>query len=141
MKTLEEEINENGKILFTNIGKSMNPLIKQDRDILIIEKINGKLKKYDIPLYKRDNGQYVLHRILSVRDNEYVICGDNCYVKEYGIRDTNIIGILTGIVRNGKQIKMTDLKYKIYTHLWCDLFFIRAFALKTRNFLKRMINK
>ena len=141
MKTIEEEINENGKLVFTNVGTSMKPLIKQDRDILIIEKTNGKLKKYDIPLYKRKDGQYVLHRILNVSNDEYVICGDNCYIKEYGITDSNIIGVLTAIVRKGKQVKTTDFKYKLYTHIWCDLFFIRAFMLRMFKFLKRMINK
>ena len=141
MKTIEEEINENGKLVFTNVGTSMKPLIKQDKDILIIEKTNGKLKKYDIPLYKRKDGQYVLHRILNVSNDEYVICGDNCYIKEYGITDSNIIGVLTAIVRKGKQVKTTDFKYKLYTHIWCDLFFIRAFMLRMFKFLKRMINK
>ena len=141
MKTFEEEINEKGKIIFTNVGRSMFPLIRQDKDIMIIEKVNGRLKKYDVPLYHRDSGKYVLHRILKVRENDYVICGDNCYIKEYGITDSNIVGVLTAIMRDGKEIKITDLKYKIYTHLWCDLFFIRAFILRAISVIRRMKKK
>ena len=84
MTRFEDIIERDGRLGYTNIGDSMCPLIRQDRDILIIEKPQGKLKKYDVPLYKRDNGQYVLHRILKVRENDYVICGDNRYGKEYG---------------------------------------------------------
>lgn len=137
--TFEEEINETGKLIYTNVGDSMMPLIRQGKDLLIIEKVNGRLKKYDVPLYKRDSGQYVLHRILKVRKNDYVICGDNRWGREYGIQDRHIIGVLTGIIRDGKEISVNDKKYKIYVHLWCDFFWIRAFILRTKHFIKRRL--
>lgn len=135
--TFEEEIEKNGKIIYTNVGDSMMPLIKQGRDVLVISKVNGRLKRYDVPLYKRKNGQYVLHRILKVRKNDYVICGDNRYGKEYGITDSEIIGVLSGIIRNGKEISASDKKYRAYVHLWCDFYFVRAFVLRLKHFVKR----
>lgn len=135
--TFEEEIARTGKLIYTNIGDSMMPMIRQNRDLLIIEKVNGRLKKYDVPLYKRDSGQYVLHRILKVRKHDYVICGDNRWRKEYGITDHHIIGVLTGIVRNGKTVSVKDKKYRLYVHLWCDLFAVRALILRAKNTLKR----
>ena len=137
MSDFRRELNRNGKIIYTNVGDSMMPLIKQGRDVLIIEKTHGRLKKYDIPLYQRDSGQYVLHRILKVREKDYVICGDNRWQKETGITDRHIIGVLTGIIRNGKEISVQDRKYQIYVHLWCDFFSVRAFVLRTGHFLKR----
>ena len=95
MARFEDVIERDGRLVYTNVGDSMRPLIRQDRDILIIEKPHGRLKKYDVPLYKRDSGQYVLHRVLKVRPDDYVICGDNRYNKEYGITDRHIIGVLT----------------------------------------------
>ena len=80
--TFEKEIERTGKLIYTNLGDSMMPIIRQNRDLLIIEKVNGRLKKYDVPLYKRDSGQYVLHRILKVRKNDYVMCGDNRWQKD-----------------------------------------------------------
>ena len=131
----------NGKLIYTNKGDSMMPLIKQNRDLLIIKPVNGRLKKYDVPLYKRDSGQYVLHRILKVRSNDYVICGDNRWVKEYGISDKHIIGVLAAVVRNGREITMNDRKYRLYVHLWCDLFPLRAFIVHAVHKLKRMVRK
>lgn len=139
--TFEEQLTKNGKLIYTNKGDSMMPLIKQDRDLLIIKPVHGRLKKYDVPLYKRDSGQYVLHRILKVRKNDYVICGDNRWVKEYGITDKHIIGVLTAVVRNGKKVSITDWKYKLYVHLWCDLFPIRAFIVHVISKLQRMKRK
>ena len=141
MTRFEDVIERDGRLIYTNVGDSMRPLIRQDRDILIIGKPNGRLKKYDVPLYKRDSGQYVLHRILKVRERDYVICGDNRYSKEYGITDRHIIGVLTAVVRDGKEIPITDRRYRLYVHLWCDFFPIRVFILKARKFPKWLKRK
>lgn len=140
MSDFRSELQKHGKIIYTNVGDSMMPLIKQGRDVLIIsKKPKGRLKRYDVPLYQRDSGQYVLHRILKVRKNDYVICGDNRSHPETGISDRHIIGILTGIIRNGKELSLSSLKYRIYVHLWCDCFSIRAFLIRVRDYLRRRL--
>ena len=144
MTTFEEILERDGKLVYTNVGDSMRPLIRQDRDLIIIEKPQGRLNKYDVPLYRRDSGQYVLHRILKVRSDDYVICGDNRWKKEYGITDRHIIGVLTAVVRDGREIPVTDRKYRLYVHMWCDFFPIRAFLLKAKilpKWLKRKYGK
>ena len=141
MSTFEEEIERTGKLVYTNVGDSMMPLIKQGRDLLIIEKPDGRLKRYDIPLYKRDSGQYVLHRVLKVRENDYVICGDNRYCKEYGITDRHIIGVLTSVVRDGKELDFGSFGYRLYVFLWCGLFPARAFILRIKHYAKRITGK
>lgn len=137
--TFEDEIKRTGRIIYTNVGDSMMPLIKQGRDVLVISVVNGRLKRYDIPLYKRDSGQYVLHRILKVRKNDYVICGDNRCNKEYGITDRHIIGVLSGIIRDGREIPVTNIKCRIYAHLWCDFFPVRVLIIRIRQIFKRRL--
>ena len=141
MTKFEDIIERDGGLVYTNVGDSMMPLIKQGRDLIIIEKPKGRLKKYDVPLYKRDNGQYVLHRILKVRNDDYVICGDNRFSKQYGISDRHIIGVLTAVVRNGREVPVTDRRYNAYVHLWCDLFPVRASILKVKMFPKWITRK
>lgn len=137
--TYEEELSAHGKIIRTNKGTSMMPLLREGRDVMIIERPTGRLKKYDVPLYKRKDGSYVLHRVLKVRENDYVICGDHLTKKEYGITDEDIIGVLTGVIRNGKTVSTTDLSYRLYTHLWCDFFYIRVLILHAKGFFARAI--
>ena len=139
--TFEEQLAQTGRLIYTNKGDSMMPLIKQDRDLLVIKPVNGRLKKYDVPLYRRDSGQYVLHRILKVRKDDYVICGDNRWSKEYGISDRHIIGVLTAVVRDGRVVSFESWKYKLYVHLWCDFFPVRALITHVISKLKRMKRK
>lgn len=136
--SFEQELNEKGVLIYTNVGDSMLPFIRQNRDLIIIKKYQGRLKKYDVPLYKRDSGQYVLHRVLKVRRNDYVLCGDNRCNKECGISDKHIIGVLTAVKRNGRTINVTDRKYRIYVHLWCDFFPIRAAIIRLRTLIKKI---
>lgn len=139
--SFEQQLALHGRLVYTNVGNSMEPLIRQGRDLLIIEPARGRLRKYDIPLYRRDSGQYVLHRILKVRKEDYVICGDNRCRREYGITDRHIIGVLTGIVRNGREISLSHWRYRLYVHLWCDFFHIRAAILKARSLFRRIRKK
>lgn len=151
--SLSELLDKEGRLIYSNVGDSMMPLIKQGRDLLVIEKpaawdklpkdsTTGKLKKYDIALYKRDGGKnYVLHRVLKVRNNDYVICGDNRWNREYGITDRHVLGVLTSVIRDGKEKKLGGWRYNLYVSCWCSLFPVRAFILRGLTFLKRIFRK
>lgn len=117
---IEQYLKEKGTLTYTFKGSSMRPLLRQGRDLYTLaSKSSDRCKKYDIVLYRNaQKGKYVLHRIVEVRDDDYVILGDNCISKEYGVRDEDIIGVVTSINRNGKNIDVSDLKYRIYTHIW-----------------------
>ena len=139
--SIKEELLRSGYIVYTNKGVSMMPLLRQDKDLMIIEKKKeGSLKKYDAVLFLRDNGQYVLHRILKVREKDYWIVGDHCVSGEY-VREEQIIGVLTGVIRDGKRISVTDRKYRFYVWLWCDFYPVRFFLLRMKSLAYRAVRK
>ena len=116
--TFEELLERDGKLVYTNVGTSMLPLLRQGRDLFIVEKRGpGRLKAGDVVLYRRPPDKYVLHRIVEVREGEYVILGDNCVNRVFGIVDGDILGVMTGFVRNGRQHAVTDRGYRLYTWL------------------------
>lgn len=137
--SFEEILEKEGRLIYSNVGDSMLPLIRQGRDLLIIERAKGRLKKFDVPLYRRDSGQYVLHRVMEVREDDYVLCGDNRWSKEYGITDRQILGVLTAVVRDGRELSVRDPRYRAYVCLWCGLYPLRAFFLRGIHVLRRMI--
>lgn len=138
--TFEKELQEKGVIIYTNVGTSMQPLIRQSKDIMIIsrvDRIGRKLKKMDVPLYKRDSGQYVLHRIVKVTEDGYVLRGDNTYGNEYGITDQHIIGVLTGVIRNGKEISVSSYGYVLYSYMWYYTYYIRKMVVWMKRKIRR----
>ena len=140
--SFEQQLAAYGRLVYTNVGTSMRPLIRQGRDLMVISpKPEGRLHRYDVPLYRHDNGRYVLHRILKVREHDYVICGDNCIWREFGITDSQILGVLTAIIRDGKtEIPVTDPGYLRKVHLWCALYPVRA-VLRRLRMLPRHIRR
>ena len=142
MKThsFEEVLAKDGYLVYTNVGFSMLPLLRQRRDIIEIRRKDPKVrcKRYDAVLYKRGD-KYILHRILKVCPDDYVICGDHCIRREYGVTDDQIIGVLTRVIRNGKSIYPSDLGYRFYVHLWCDFYHIRVAILYAKRVV-RVIN-
>ena len=107
-RSFEEILEKEGRLVYSSVGDSMLPLIRQGRDLLVIARPDGRLKRFDVPLYRRDSGQYVLHRVLKVRENDYVLCGDNRWAKEYGVTDRQILGVRTAVVWDGRELSVTD---------------------------------
>ncbi len=138
-----EDAVSRGNFVIHPKGVSMWPMIRYGKDSVVINPCEGRLKKYDIPLYKDRLGRYVVHRIIEVTDTGYVICGDGLFEIEYDITDKNIIGVVTGFFRKEKYISVESKSYLRYVHFWVDNFYLRKPTIKlvrklrnARHFIK-----
>ena len=112
----ENYLDRFGTLTYTNVGTSMMPLLRQGKDLFILKKRGPeRLAVGDVVLYRRPPDKYVLHRIVEVRPEDYVILGDNCAAREYGIRDEDILAVMTGYVRDGVEHSVTEKAYRDYT--------------------------
>lgn len=90
-------------------GFSMHPFIR-NKDTLTISPFKGKARCGDILTVVNHNGNgLVVHRLIKQNTGLHYIKGDNSgpfgnYNK--GILKNNIIGIVTGIERNRKKIRI-----------------------------------
>ena len=131
---IEEVLKEQGMFINTTTGYSMFPMLRDRKDTIVITPYEGRLKKFDVPLYKVED-RYILHRIIEVLPDSYVIRGDNCEMKEYGITDQDILGVLTSFYRGDKEVNMNGLGYRFYVRLWYYTFGLR----KAVKFLYRKV--
>ncbi len=117
---ISETLEKQGMIVSVPVGTSMWPMLRNRKDHIVIRKATAPLKRYDVPLYQRTNGKLVLHRILDITPEGYVLCGDNQFQKEYGVKQEQILGVLTAFYRGDKMIDcVSDKKYLRYVKVWC----------------------
>ena len=119
IQIIKEKLNSGGTVTFTPHGTSMYPMLRNGEDVVVLKKPEGRLKYLDVALYRRSNGDFVLHRVIGFdKDGKYIFCGDNQFHKERGITDENIIGVVTAFYRKGKHYTDNSLSYRFYKSAW-----------------------
>ena len=106
-------------VTFTVRGVSMQPTFRHLRDTVVLTDCEPEnLKKGQIPLYLRENGKYVLHRIIKVNENSYDMCGDHQIEVEKNVPKSAVLCVVKGFTRKGKYHDCNDPGYKLYSSLW-----------------------
>ncbi len=116
---VEQQLNIFETAAFLTKGASMRPLLKTNRDIVVITKPSFPLKVGEVALYKKaSSDKLVLHRVIALRaDGGYITRGDNTYHKEY-VDQKDIVGVMTELYRKGKYINCGESKcYRLYVGL------------------------
>ncbi|MBR0535072.1 MAG: S24/S26 family peptidase [Clostridia bacterium] len=111
LPAIEEAFSRDTTFKIPITGTSMNPLLYEKRDFVLIKKPSLPLEIGDIPLYRRENGDFVLHRVVDKNESGYVMCGDNQFILELGITDENVIGVVSEMSIDGKLISVNDAQY------------------------------
>ena len=138
---IEENLKESGIHVSTTAGYSMYPMLRNRRDRVIIRPVGEKkLRRYDLPLYKRPSGQYVLHRIVGVRKDHYLIRGDNTYVLEHVPFDW-VLGYVTEFYREDRHVLSSSRWYRFYACMWHVFYPVRWFVHKAKSFARLVVRK
>ncbi len=123
------ELEKKGVIAFVPGGNSMWPTLKNKGQSVIIEKKTARLNKYDVGFFIRDNGAYVLHRVIEVLPDGYMMIGDSQFNTEKATED-QVFGVMKGFYVGEKYISCDDEKYIKKVKKWFKRKFIRRLRLK-----------
>jgi hypothetical protein len=134
------ELEKNGAIAFVPGGNSMWPTLKNRGQSVIVKKKSERLKKFDVALYQRNNGAFVLHRVIEPVKDGYIICGDSQFTLE-NVKEEQVFGVMEGFYRGKKYIACTDKKYCKEVSRWYKRKNWRKFRLKCFFFGQRVKNK
>lgn len=134
MALLTVQMEASGSAQLTVTGYSMMPMLHNRRDTVTISPVTGGQKKGDVILYRRENGRYVLHRILRCRKNGYILCGDNQFFTEK-VEQSQLLAVVTAFTRKGKTYPVTDPGYCRYVWWWVHLHPLRWLYLIPRRCL------
>lgn len=131
-------LNCGGQAPLVVTGNSMYPFLKHGRDTVYLQTVQRPLKKGNIVLYRRKNGQYVLHRIL-LADNTLTLLGDNQRVPEPGIEPEQVLAVVSAVRRQGKLLQPGNPVWNFYEKAWLRMIPLRPYlmAIHRRLFGKK----
>ena len=139
MPLIIESVESGNDVELSPRGVSMLPMLREGKDSVIITSPSGRLKKYDIPLYRRSDGVYVLHRVVKV--GEFYACvGDGQYILER-VSDEQVVAVVKKFRRGNRLISTSNIFYRIYAVFWTNTRPVRLFCFKVKRKLKRILKK
>ena len=137
-QSIEAQLREEGFYVSTTVGSSMRPMLRNRRDRVIIKPVGTeRLKPMDVPLYRRPDGKYVLHRILEVKADSYIIRGDNTFALE-NVPNEWVIGVMTEFYRKKKHVAADNKAYLRYARFWHAIYPVRYQLYRIRRFAAKI---
>lgn len=136
----KQELSKNGILAFVPSGQSMWPTLKNKKQSVVVIPKTIRLNKYDVGLYQKENGNYVLHRVISVTDNGYIMCGDSQFKPEM-VNEEQVFAVMQGFYKGKRYIQSSDEKYCKFVKRWYKNLSWRKFRIKTHYFFIRVKNK
>ena len=133
-----EQFQAGRSVRFSPRGVSMLPMLRQELDSVVLSAVPEKLQKYELPLYQRDDGKYILHRIVEAGET-YTCIGDNQFVAETGIRHDQMIALVTGFYRGETYHSVEEPGYRLYCRFWHYSRPVRHFWRRGIGWLRRKI--
>ena len=133
---IREVLASGGEFRLYPHGTSMLPLLRQGRDSVSLGRVDTPIRKNDILFYQRPDGSYVLHRVRRVTPAGLTLMGDNQTVPEYGVSPDWVIGRVTRIFRDDKEVICDGFGYCMYRMLW-QFTIVRSLLLKLYHFYER----
>lgn len=142
---MQEQLALGQEVVLTITGNSMSPFVRHRRDqVVLVAADAAALQPGDVPLIRRDNGQFVLHRIVerddgAVRrcwgckkaypsatdDLRYTLLGDAQWEIEPDVRADQILAVATAFIRKGRRWECDSPAYRRNRLLWHRLLPLR----------------
>ena len=139
--TIRAVVDAGGEFMLYPGGRSMLPTIRPGKDAVMLS-APIDVQKGDIILYQRENGAFVLHRVIALEENGcYTLRGDNQYFDEHGIRPEQIIAKVTSFLRGKKKIVCASCRHRAYLGRRKASYPFRLFLFRVKNKFRRMLQK
>ena len=141
ISVLKELVEEGKEVSLLIAGSSMSPFICHGRDYIFFKAPDRELKKGDMVFYQRKSGQYVMHRIYKIKDDEYYMVGDAQTEIEGPLERDQIFALITKVKRKGKMIEPGDFWWMFFEKIWIQIVPFRSIVSFWYSFGKKLIDR
>jgi signal peptidase I len=142
MMGLMEAVHQKGaSFRFQAKGFSMTPSIR-DGDVITVSPLGGgKPRRGDVVAFRHlESPRMLVHRVLRKKRDRFLIKGDNCSDADGWIPGENILGVITRVERQGKNVFWPNRLYawaRFYFRLYIFWAPVRQLLAKGYHVLKK----
>lgn len=129
---LEAQVRSGKPVVSFTVGDSMEPLLHNRATRVVIRRVDRPLQPGELPLYRRPDGRFIMHRIIRVDAGHYYTRGDNRCGLETVPREW-VLGVVTEIYRGNRHFPVTHPVYRAYVKVWNFLYPLRWVWYKSRG--------
>jgi hypothetical protein len=135
-----EEILINGNSAkITVTGMSMYPFLREGIDKVELSKTNLQgIRRGVIVMILRENGQYVMHRVLKKYENSFFMIGDSQQWIEGPVYPEQLVAVVTAVWRKNKRIECSNFWWKFLSSIWLKLIPFRYFLIRVYKYLRKI---
>ena len=137
---VEQLLREGQEAEFILRGHSMRPLLRDNRDRVIIAPIGNEEPTVGEVYLFRYQGRHLLHRLHRIEGDTLVMRGDGNYRLEERCKATDLVASLVRVRRpSGKVIDCASTSWRRKSTIWCALpAMVRRVILGVLRRVKRM---
>lgn len=133
---LKELVEEGHEVSLRIAGSSMAPFLVHQRDTIFFRKPHRELRVGDMVFYRRRNGQYVMHRIVRIRDGGYYLVGDAQQEIEGPLDRCQIFALVTAVERKGRLLRPGSFWWEFFARVWLRMIPMRRWIMKVYGKLR-----
>ncbi|HEX2946628.1 MAG TPA: S24/S26 family peptidase [Clostridia bacterium] len=116
---ISELLKNNQKVRLTVTGDSMVPFLRENTDSVELSSAAFKdLRFGQITLIKRDNGLYILHRLVRKKKDCFYIAGDAQIYIEGPLFPNHLVAVVTNVWRGDRCISPSNLLWQTLSFIW-----------------------
>ena len=120
-------------------GDSMSPFLIHNRDTVYLSRLTAPIKRGQMILYRRTNGQYVLHRVYRTQKDSITMVGDAQTALEPGIRPDQVMAVVTGAVRKGKKLAPGCFLWEFFEKVWIRMVPLRPMVRSVYTAFRKLV--
>ena len=132
---VEDEMSNGRSVRFRLKGDSMFPLLRNNKDEVLLCPCNGEyLQPMDVVLF-RYKGKHVLHRIVHREGNHLLLQGDGSYIAKEECYTDDVVGKVHTVIRpSGKAISTNSWLWRFPSYLWQKTGVFRTLLLRILHY-------
>jgi hypothetical protein len=113
----------------------MWPFIKSKKQTVIVSRAIEDISVYDVIFYTASTGREILHRVIEIKEDGFVTCGDGLLEREF-VKKENVFGIMQAFYKGKKLVSARDKEYLLKVDKWYKN--PKTRARKIKCFIKRI---